>query len=122
MQRYRKVPLPEKVLLCVPEVCVADEPCPSSNVTLCPFAPRHVQVTVAPAVIGDEAGAKKLSHTLTDVALPPLPQGAVPPPEPEHARASAPTSTIPRVVLMAFLRLDVETTVRRDSRCTRSTT
>jgi hypothetical protein len=91
VQRYRKVPAPEKVRLWVPELLVVDEPCASSNVTLCEFPPRHVQVTVAPAVMGEELGAKKLSHTLTDVALPPLPHGAVP--RPEHATANAVIST-----------------------------
>lgn len=56
-------------ILCVPDVCVPEEPCPSSNVTLWPFPPRHVQVTVDPAAIGEGAGAKKFSHTLTDVGI-----------------------------------------------------
>lgn len=73
VHRYRKVPMAANVRLCDPEARVVDEPCPSSNVTLCWFPPRQVQVTLAPAASGDAAGAKKLSHKLTAVALPPLP-------------------------------------------------
>jgi len=92
VQRYRKVPAPGNVRLCVPEPWVGDEPCPSSNVTLCGFPPRHVQVTALPVTMGDEAGAKKLSHAPTDVALPPLPHEPVPL-SPEHARTSATIGT-----------------------------